>query len=197
MNNHKRAFDYCMDVLEYKPTSLYGLISKAQRQLDTEDFESAVRTLNEAREHHRNDRRIQQLLQKANTQLQRSKQKDYYKVLGLSRDADEKEIKRAYRKQTLKFHPDKISSDEMSREEAEKKMAAINEAYEVLGDPELKMRYDNGDDPNDHEQGSQYHGSPFGFQGGQPIFFRQGAGGAFSGGSFQFPQGFEGFQFGF
>lgn len=196
MNNHKRGYDYCMDALNRNPTSLYGLISKAQRQLDSEDFEPAIRTLNEARDHHRDDRRIKQLLQKANTQLQRSKQKDYYKVLGVSRDAEDREIKRAYRKQTLKYHPDKVSSD-MSKEEAEKKMAAINEAYEVLGDPELKARYDNGDDPNDHDRGSSYHGSPFGFQGGQPVFFRQGGGGAFSGGSFQFPNGFDGFQFQF
>ena len=197
MNNHKRGYSYCMEALKYNPQSLHGLIAKAQRELDNEDYESAVRTLNEAKDYHRNDRRINQLSQKAQTQLQRSKQKDYYKVLGVSRDADEREIKRAYRKQTLKYHPDKISSDEMSREEAEKKMASINEAYEVLGDPELKARFDNGDDPNDHDRGSSYQGSPFGFQGGQPVFFRQGAGGSFSGGSFQFPQGFEGFQFGF
>jgi DnaJ family protein C protein 3 len=65
-------------------------------------------------------------------------------------------------------HPDKAHKLGISKEDAEKKMASVNEAYEVLSDPELKARYDQGDDPNDHEQQRQhpFHGSPFGHQGG-------------------------------
>jgi len=79
-------------------------------------------------------------------------------------------------------------------------MAAINEAYEVLSDPELKARFDNGDDPNNPEQqGNPFHGSPFGQgQGGQQFFFRQGPGQGFpggGGGGFKFQQGAGGFQF--
>ena len=73
-------------------------------------------------------------------------------------------------------------------EEAQKKMAAINEAYEVLSDPELKERFDRGDDPNSNEQqqGHPFHGSPFG---GQQFMFRQGGGSfKFQGGGF--PDGF-------
>lgn len=56
-------------------------------------------------------------------------------------------------------------------------MAAINEAYEVLSDSELRTRYDNGDDPNDPEsqqRGHPFQGSPFGHPGGQQFFFQQG-----------------------
>ena len=73
-------------------------------------------------------------------------------------------------------------------------MASINEAYEVLGDPELRARFDRGDDPNNPEQqGQPFHGSPFG-QGpdGQQFFFRQGGGG---GSQFKFQAGGGGFQF--
>ncbi|KAJ9620892.1 hypothetical protein H2203_007478 [Taxawa tesnikishii (nom. ined.)] len=114
---------------------------------------------------------------------------DYYKVLDVSRDADEREIKRAYRKASKEYHPDKAAQKGVSAEEAQKKMAAINEAYEVLSDPELKARFDRGDDPNDtSQQGNPFQGSPFGFNpsGGQQFMFRQGSGG---GQQFKFQHG--------
>lgn len=133
-------------------------------------------------------------LRKAHTLLKRSKQKDYYKVLGVPRDADERDIKKAYRKLSKVNHPDKASAQGITPEEAQKKMAAINEAYEVLSDPELKQRFDNGDDPNNPEQqqgGHPFHGSPFG--GGQQFFFQQGGGFPGGGGGFKFQGGPFGF----
>ena len=56
-------------------------------------------------------------------------------------------------------------------------MASINEAYEVLSDPELKQRFDRGEDPNDpasQHGGHPFHGSPFGGGGQQQFVFRQG-----------------------
>lgn len=142
------------------------------------------------------------MMEEAHNLLRRSKQKDYYKVLGVPRDADEREIKKAYRKLTKQHHPDKASVHGMTKEEAEKKMAQINEAYEVLSDPELKARFDRGDDPNDPNPGGMpFQGSPFG-GGGQQFFFKTGPGqgfpgGGFPGGSFQFQAhgGQGGFQF--
>jgi len=64
--------------------------------------------------------------------------KDYYEVLGVKRDADEKEIKRAFRKLALKYHPDKNPDDP----KAEDRFKEINEAYEVLGDPAKRTKYD-------------------------------------------------------
>jgi curved DNA-binding protein len=64
--------------------------------------------------------------------------KDYYKILGVSRDADEKEIKRTYRKLALKYHPDKNPDNK----KAEDRFKEINEAYEVLGDPAKRAKYD-------------------------------------------------------
>lgn len=64
--------------------------------------------------------------------------KDYYKILGVSRDADEKEIKRAYRQLALKYHPDKNPDDS----QAEERFKEINEAYEVLGDRTKRAKYD-------------------------------------------------------
>ncbi len=64
--------------------------------------------------------------------------KDYYSVLGVSRDADGDEIKKAFRKLARLYHPD-VAADKAT---AEAKFKEINEAYEVLGDPAKRRRYD-------------------------------------------------------
>lgn len=63
--------------------------------------------------------------------------KDYYKIMGVGRDANQDEIKRVYRKLARKFHPD------VSKEaNAEEKFKEVQEAYEVLKDPEKRAAYD-------------------------------------------------------
>ncbi len=64
--------------------------------------------------------------------------KDYYKILGVERKASANEIKRAYRKLALQHHPDRNPGNK----QAEEKFKEINEAYQVLSDPEKRGRYD-------------------------------------------------------
>ncbi len=68
-----------------------------------------------------------------------AQQKDYYQILGVSRDATQEEIKQAYRKLALKWHPDRNPDN---KKEAEEKFKEISEAYEVLSDPEKRKIYD-------------------------------------------------------
>jgi len=64
--------------------------------------------------------------------------KDYYAILGVSRSATEKEIKAAYRKLARKYHPDVNPGNKA----AEEKFKEINQAYEVLSEPERRQKYD-------------------------------------------------------
>ncbi len=63
---------------------------------------------------------------------------DYYEILGVNKNASEEEIKKAYRKLARKYHPDLNPNDK----EANKKFQQINEANEVLSDPEKRKKYD-------------------------------------------------------
>ncbi len=76
--------------------------------------------------------------------------KDYYKILGIARTADEKEIKRAYRKLARQYHPDINPNNK----EAETKFKEINEAYQTLSDKEKRALYDQfGEDYDKVRQG--------------------------------------------
>src|SRR5438093_13362581 len=66
-----------------------------------------------------------------------STKRDYYEVLGLRREADGEEIKRAYRKLAMQYHPDRNTDPD-----APEKFKEATEAYEVLSDPEKRQRYD-------------------------------------------------------
>jgi curved DNA-binding protein len=64
---------------------------------------------------------------------------DYYQILGVSRDATADEVKKAYRKLAMKYHPDKAKGD---KKQAEEKFKQVSEAYAVLSNPEKKKEYD-------------------------------------------------------
>ena len=69
--------------------------------------------------------------------------RDYYEVLGVTKGSSEGEIKKAYRKAAMKYHPDKYTNaSEKEKKEAEDKFKEVNEAYQVLSDPQKKQQYD-------------------------------------------------------
>lgn len=92
--------------------------------------------------------------------------KDYYKILGVDKNASQDEIRKAYKKLAMKYHPDKNPEDK----EAEKKFKDVAEAYEVLGDEEKRKKYDQlGANWKQYQQ--------YGGQQGQRDFFSNFGGG--------------------
>ena len=87
-----------------------------------------------------------------------AEKRDYYEVLGLEKGASEDEIKKAFKKMALKYHPDRNPDDK----DAEEKFKEVNEAYSVLSDPKKKEMYDRfghaGVDPNAQASQGQYGG---------------------------------------
>src|SRR2546429_4560087 len=92
--------------------------------------------------------------------------KDYYKTLGVAKNASTDDIKKAYRKLARQYHP-----DVNKKPDAEKKFKEINEANEVLGDPEKRKRYDTVGP--DWEQFAQGRGRPSGTGGFQYVYTGQ------------------------
>ena len=115
--------------------------------------------------------------------------RDYYEVLGLQKGASEDEIKSAFRKMAMKYHPDRNPDNK----EAEEKFKEVNEAYSVLSDPDKKEKYDRfgfaGVDPNAGFSGGQGYGGFGGFGGAQGFggfedIFNMFTGGGFGGGGY-------------
>ena len=186
----KRAADALKDLdiaLEIDPSYVKALLRRATAHTMLDSFQEAVYDLEKAKQLDPENRDILQQLREAQVALKRSQKKDYYKILGVSHTATNKEIKTAYRKLAMKWHPDHNVDN---KEEAEKKFKEITEAYEVLSDEQKRQRYDSGADDEE-----------FGFGGGGGGFSAADLGSIFQmfgggmGGMGGFPGGGGGFRF--
>ncbi|KAI3512109.1 hypothetical protein L1887_19306 [Cichorium endivia] len=180
----KDAIISCTEVLTIDEEHVEALVQRGEAKLLIEDWEGAVADVKIAAERSPKDMSIRQTLMKAEKALKMSQRKDWYKILGVSKTASLSEIKRAYKKLALQWHPDKNVDN---REEAENKFREIAAAYEILGDEEKRTKYDSGEDI---EEGMNMGGgggfNPFGGGG-------YGGGGRGGGGfTFHFEGGFPG-----
>lgn len=182
----KDAVSSCTEALNIDGELLEALVERGEAKLLTEDWEGAVADLRTAAEKSPQDMNIRQTLMKAEKALKMSQRKDWYKILGVSKTASVSEVKKAYKRLALQWHPDKNVDN---REEAEAKFRDIAAAYEILGDEEKRTRYDSGEDIEDMGGGGGGGGfNPFGGGGQQFTFHFEGGfpGGGFPGGGFHF-----------
>lgn len=116
-------------------------------------------------------------MREAKKNLKKVLRKDYYKILDISQNATDYEIKKAYRTQAKLWHPDKHNETPESYDEAEKRFKDITEANTILSDPKKRASYDRGDDLEEEPtMSSQFSPEMF-----QAFFSNGGGGGGFNG----------------
>ncbi|KAM4699821.1 dnaJ homolog subfamily C member 3 [Discoglossus pictus] len=176
------AIKVCTEYLQKEPENVNALKSRAEAYILEEMYEEAIKDYEAAQQQNENDKEIREGLEKAQRLLKQSHKRDYYKILGIKRNAKKQEIVKAYRKLAQQWHPDNFQ-DEEEKKRAEKKFIDIASAKEVLTDPEKRSRFDAGEDPLDPESqqgggggGAHFHRSWNQWQGFNPF----GSGGPFN-----------------
>lgn len=153
------AITVCTQVLQLEPTNVNALKDRAEAYLLEDLYEEAIKDYETAQANSENDQQIREGLERAQRMLKQSQKRDYYKILGVKRNARKQEIIKAYRKLASQWHPDNFQSEE-EKKKAEKKFIDIAAAKEVLTDPEMRRKFDAGEDPLDAES-QQGGGNPF------------------------------------
>lgn len=130
LKEYGKAIADCDEALRLDPSYTKARKTKANALGGAEKWEDAVREWKELAEADPSDPSIQKEARRAELELKKSQRKDYYKILGVPKDADDNSIKKAYRKLAIQYHPDKNPGND----EAEAKFKDISEAYETLSD---------------------------------------------------------------
>ena len=146
LGNIRDGVSDCTEALKINGQYVKALLKRAKCNYDLENFDESVKDYESAWKLEKSNE-IKHSLRDAKLQLKKSKRKDYYKILGITKGASDDEIKKAYRKRALVHHPDRHSSasdDEKKGQEI--KFKEVGEAYAVLSDPVKKNRYDSGQD---------------------------------------------------
>lgn len=108
--------------------------------LEQEARNRAARQKREQAEQIRRERAERQ--QREQRQLLQPQPNNHYQILGVAQNASEAEIGRAYRRLALQFHPDRAAANNITSEEAHRRMQQLNEANEILSNPEARHEYD-------------------------------------------------------
>jgi len=175
MKNYEKAQRDCQQAITRDQQYVDAHCQLGEVLVANAQYDEAIRAYTKAMEIDKKNKKVQEGMQRAKAALKQSKQKNYYKILGVPRDATKRQIKKAYRDLALKYHPDKQKNDQ-ERETATKAFQEVGEAYEVLEDEELRKKYDMGEDVADiakQQAGNpqqKHHGFPF-------QHFQQGGGG--------------------
>jgi DnaJ family protein C protein 3 len=171
-----KTLEACNKALELDDSLVDAYINRAEAQMLAEDYDKAIHEWQKAREKQPQNNQINEGLHRAQRLQKMASRKDYYKILEITKVASEQEIRKAYRRLALIWHPDKHSGDQKAI--AEKRYVEIAEAYEVLSNPETRARFDNGEDLQQQHGGGHPGGfNPFGGGGGGPFTFHFNFGG--------------------
>ena len=165
LRQHTEAITACTAVITLEENNLDAYMKRGECYLASGLFQEAINDYQKAVSINNSHQPAQEGLHRAQNALKKSLEKDYYKELGVSRQATDREIKKAFRKLALLYHPDKISDSatDEEKETAQNKFRIIAEAYEVLSDTELRGKYDRGEEVHPQGGGQQQQQGGFGF----------------------------------
>jgi len=140
----------CSSALDLDNNYIKAYIRRGKSYMETEQYEDAVRDFETVFKSDKSNREYRNYLQEAKLELRKSKRKDYYKILGVDKNANEEEVKKAYRKRAMVHHPDRHSgATEQEKKDHEHKFKEVGEAYAVLSDDKKRRMYDSGQDMED------------------------------------------------
>eukprot|EP00667_Euglena_gracilis_P006606 EG_transcript_6661 len=158
-----QACGACIDAEGDNPSLLDIYLLRADIHILNDDLDAAQRDISKAREFDQRSQKVHEKEQNLARLRKMAERKDYYKILGVPKTASEKDIKVAYRKLAMQWHPDKTQSlPDDEKERAQTYFRDIAEAKEVLCDEEKRAKYDRGEDLNPQPQQQQQHFHHFG-----------------------------------
>lgn len=145
----EEAIKACDIVLSLDPDNIDALLERGNAKLEAELFDDAMQDFETVGQKHPNDRNVQEKVHDARIRVKKAKRKDHYKILGVSKNADDRTIKKAYKRLAILYHPDKqAGKSEAEAENAAQMFRDAAEAKEVLLDAEKRAAFDRGDDLN-------------------------------------------------
>ncbi|KAK8221325.1 hypothetical protein IWZ01DRAFT_37244 [Phyllosticta capitalensis] len=192
LKKYEQAADDASRAFELDPSYVKARLTKAKALGEMGNWEDALREYNAIKEANPSEPGIQKEIRNAELEMKKAKRKDYYKILGVEKDADDNQIKKAYRKLAIIHHPDKNPDDP----EAAERFKDVGEAYETLSDSQKRASYDSGEDlmdPADMFGGGGFGGGFSGGMGGgipADVLFNMMGGGMGGGGMGGAPGGF-------
>ena len=133
--------------LRLNPLYTTGYVRRGHIYKEYKMYDDAVNDFQKAKELDPTYKDIDGLIKTASSLQTQSRNRDYYAILGIDKNATPEEIKKAYRKMALKYHPDRNAESEESKKIAQRKFENVGDAYSVLSDPKKKQMYDQGVDP--------------------------------------------------
>ena len=191
LNKNTDALKEANISVQLNPNYAGGYLKRGNIYMELQMYSEAKFDFQKAKELHSNE--ADGYLEQAKRAESKAKKRDYYSILGVDRNASDAEIKKAYRKLAIKYHPDRNSESEEAKAMAQKKFIDVGDAYAVLSDPQKKQMYDSGVDPLNPEEaqgmggmGGMHFGGGAGIEDILRMFM--GGGGGFSSGGF--PGGF-------
>eukprot|EP01022_Parablepharisma_sp_SALTPOND_P008019 TRINITY_DN135081_c0_g1_i1.p3 TRINITY_DN135081_c0_g1~~TRINITY_DN135081_c0_g1_i1.p3 ORF type:complete len:320 (+),score=43.49 TRINITY_DN135081_c0_g1_i1:852-1811(+) len=133
------------NAIQLNPKYPQAYHKRGETNVKLKNFDDAIRDFHTAQELDPVNFNLRDRIRQVRMDAKRAQRKDYYSILGVDKNATEEEIKKAYRKLALKWHPDRVNDPE-SKPKAEAMFKDIAEAYKVLSDKDQRRRYDLGQD---------------------------------------------------